>query len=261
MNHEEASKGAARSGLLIAIAVATFGLSYGLNVVLARYLPPDLYGNLVFALRVLGAVAALSLLGTGTSSTRFLARYCRERSEENIESFLRWNTRLVRWPLLLSTGVGVSVCLAMFCGELLEIKELQSYHLATFMLWIAPLFAIVWLLTSYLLCTDHPVFSAASSQPVLLLVQLVVFFVVLAMLGWSPSLVLITGGLAVSALVAVALQLVFLRRRTPLRLLDLLPRRGAKPVVTDPEWLSVSMWLIGGQVVMQIGLLVDVSLL
>ena len=247
--------------LLFGIAVATFAASYGLNVLLARQLPTETYGNLVFAFRVLGTVAALSLLGTGTSSTRFLARYLTCQEDENVESFLRWNTRLIRWPLIASFAIGVSTCLAMFCSDILGFRNIESYHLAVFMLWIAPLFSVVSLLAAYLLCTDHPVVSTVSSQFTLLTVQLALFVLVLFVLQFPSTELVITSVLATSAAVAILVQLVFLHRATPLRMTRLWPKRGERRIETSSTWLSVSLWLIVGQLIVQAGKLLDVSFL
>lgn len=246
---------------LLGIAVVTFGLSYGLNVLLARNLSTEVYGNLVFAFRILGAVSALSLLGTGTSATRFLARYLHYQSTDSVESFLRWNTRIIRWPFLLTVTIGVTTCLAMFCVDLFGFRGVQTYHLAVFMLWIAPLFSIVQLLSAYLLCAGHPIVSTISSQLMVLGVQLVLFSTIFIVFGLQASRLWITGVIGASALFAMVIQIVVLHRSTPVHILDLWPRRKAKSLEARSEWLSVSLWLIVGQLVAQAALLIDVSLL
>ena len=247
--------------LLFGVAIMTFALSYGLNVVLARHLPTEMYGNLVFAFRLLGAVAALSLLGTGTSSTRFLARYLNYEATDSIESFLRWNTRLIRWPLLASVAIGITTCLAMFCGDIIGLRNIDSYHLAVFMLWIAPLFSIVLLLAAYILCANHPIVSTVSSQITLFAIQLALFSLLLIVLQTQSTELLITGVMAGSAVVAILIQLAFLHRATPVRIADLWPRRGGRPREANAKWLSVSLWLIVGQLIARAGLLLDVTLL
>lgn len=254
-------KGAKLSLILLAVALAAFGARYALNLVLARNLSPDSYGNLVFALRILGMVASLSLLGTATSSTRFLSKYLKHHTHESIEGFLRWNTHIVMWPFLASIAVGVTVCISMFCLDLIESRSIESYHLSVYMLWIAPLTASGLLFGAYLLCADRPVASALFSQLLPLGLQVVLFAGLLLALYAAPTKLLIVGVLGVSALLVATVQLTYIRVRTPIVLRHLWPFGKRQPVPEHPQWLRASLWLILGQSFTQIAGLVDVGLL
>lgn len=253
--------GAKLSFLLLAVALATFGLRYAFNLILAQNLSPAGYGNLVFALRILGLVTALSLLGTATSSTRFLSKYLKCHTHDSVHGFLRWNTRIVMRPFLASVAVGGIVCISMFCLDLIESRSIESYHLSVYMLWIAPLFAVGLLLGAYLLCADRPVASALLSQLLPLGLQVALFATLLVALYAKPTKLLIVGVLAASSLVVAIVQLVYIRARTPILLRNLWPF-GKRPVFPEqPEWLRASLWLILGQTFFQLATLVDVMLL
>ena len=247
--------------VLFATALVTFGLSYGLNLILARNLAPEDYGSLVFALRILGMLAAFSLLGTATSSTRFLAKYLQCHTSESAEGFLRWNTRIVLWPFLLSVLVGVLVCVTMFCLDFIDSRSIDSYHLSVYMLWIAPLTAAGLLFGAYILCANRPVVSTLLSQLLPLGLQVALFSVLLFVLYAEPTKLLIVGVLAASALVVAIVELTYLRSRTSIRLRNLWPFRKKRSLPEEPEWLRASLWLIFGQSFFQLTTLVDVTLL
>jgi len=261
MNEKPRVSAATLSLLLFALALATFSLSYGFNLIFARNLTPDDYGSLVFALRVLGLVAAFSLLGTATSSTRFLAKYLQYNRRDSIEGFLRWNTRIVIWPFLLSVAVGVVACVTMFCLDYFDSRSIDSYHLSVYMLWIAPLFAVSLLLGAYLLCANRPVVSMLLSQLLPLGLQVAMFSVLLFVLYADPTKLLIVGVLAASALAVAILELACLRAGTSIQLKSLWPFRKRKALPKEPEWFRASLWLIFGQSFFLFTTLVDVTLL
>jgi O-antigen/teichoic acid export membrane protein len=76
VNATHPSASVANLGLvLLILTFATYGLKYVVNLLLAKNMPPEVYGDLSLALRLLAIAAALTLLGTGTSAKRFLARF------------------------------------------------------------------------------------------------------------------------------------------------------------------------------------------
>ncbi len=75
-NATHPSASVANLGLvLLLLTFATYGLKYVVNLLFAKNMPPEVYGDLSLALRLLAIAAALTLLGTGTSAKRFLAKY------------------------------------------------------------------------------------------------------------------------------------------------------------------------------------------
>ena len=150
--------------VLLILSFLTYGLKYVVNLVFAKNMPAEVYGDLSLALRLLAIAAALTLLGTGTSAKRFLAKYLQTNRHADSASYLHWNMRLVaRAYILVWVGALVAGAL-MFHLHLFGLRDIESYHLAVYMLWIAPLVATGTLLAAFLLCDDLPVSSYLFSK-------------------------------------------------------------------------------------------------
>lgn len=232
---------------LFALALGAFGLKYFLNLILARNLPPEIYGDLALAFRVLGITAVVALLGTGTSAKRFLGKYLRSDESANVSGFLRWNTRLVARSFALCVALGVVSLLVMTGLHAFGLKDIDSYHLTAHMLWVAPAAACVLLLASYLLCVEHPVASEASRLlPVALQVGL--FGAAIWIVGSLSSNVLIAVILLVAASISVLAQIIYIYARAP-GLLDEFRLARVRPSrAQEREWMRVSVRLSANQI-------------
>jgi O-antigen/teichoic acid export membrane protein len=233
---------------LFAVTLAAFGLKYLLNLILARNLPPEVYGDLVLAFRVLGIAAVLALLGTGTSSKRFLGKYLQYDEPENVSNFLRWNTRLVARSFSVCVVLSVVSFLVMVALHLSNVKDIESYHLTAHMLWVAPAVASSLLLSSYLLCIDHPVTASTTSRLLPVALQVVLFATAIWIVGSLSSNVLIAVILLVSASISVLAQIVYIYARAP-SLLDEFRLASVRPArAQEREWMRVSARLSANQI-------------
>jgi O-antigen/teichoic acid export membrane protein len=248
-NSTHPSASVANLGLvLLILTFATYGLKYVVNLVLAKNMPPEVYGDLSLALRFLAIAAALTLLGTGTSAKRFLAKYLQTNRHADAASYLRWNTRLVaRAYSLVCIGALLSSAL-MFHLHLFGIRHIESYHLAVYMLWIAPLVATGTLLAAFLLCDDLPVSSYLFSKTARYALMAAAFYLMFALVEALPSNLTIVGVLAAVWLSILVLEVVYAAFRAP-RLFRHLAGlvRGLKPEpnpAKEQEWTRISRRLI-----------------
>jgi O-antigen/teichoic acid export membrane protein len=97
----------------------------------------------------------LILFGTNTSANRFLTNYLNLESADNLRDYLSWNIRLVR-----NTALFCLIFITIILGtlNLLQISNvilLADLHLTFHLLWVAPLSAVVLLLSSFLLCSKN----------------------------------------------------------------------------------------------------------
>jgi len=248
-NSTNPSASVANLGLvLLILSFVTYGLKYVVNLVFAKNMPAEVYGDLSLALRLLAIAAALTLLGTGTSAKRFLAKYLQTNRHADSASYLHWNMRLVaRAYILVWVGALVAGAL-MFHLHLFGLRDIESYHLAVYMLWIAPLVATGTLLASFLLCDDLPVSSYLFSKTTRYALMAAAFYLIFTIVEALPSNLTIVGALAAVWLLILVLELVYAAFRAP-RLFHHLAGlvRGLK---TKPnpaqvqEWTRVSRRLI-----------------
>ena len=247
--------------VVLGMSLAYYLLQYLTNLVLTNHLSAEKYGDLSVALNVLGVLAALALLGTGASAKRFLAKYLQQRDTDHVSDFLRWNTALVSRSFLLCLSVGVVSSVLMVNLHLFEIWHIESYHLAVYMPWLAPIAAAGVLLGSYLQCSDHVVLSYSLTYTLKYLMLAVLFFLVLNVMG-APQTNLLIVGILFSALVAIPMaEILYARTREPLLIKYLRIPRGAWNMEQTREWWHVSRWLIATQMILLLTTSLDLLIL
>lgn len=229
---------------LLALTLLTFALRYLFNVVLANNLPPETYGDLMLALRFLGIAASVALLGTASSSKRFLAKYIQLNKHSQVASFMRWNTRIVSHTFLASVVIAVLASVTMLYLHFSKIRDINEYHFIIYMIWITPLAGIGTLAGSYLLCSDRPIASYVIPYSLRYFLLIVVFAMLFFLAEEQPSNVSIAGIIGSAWIVVVVLELAFIYFKVP----ELLAHFRWRTVVQDGEsekqWLRVSQRLI-----------------
>jgi O-antigen/teichoic acid export membrane protein len=228
---------------LIAFATLGYLLKYLLNVVLARYLTPSLYGDFNIAIRVLTIIMTCVLLGTHHSAKRFFSSYWNAKDEVNCQKYIDWNIKTVSFSILICVFIAASSFIVMHVLHYLHIKDIRSYHLTIYMLWIAPLASIFTLLRSYLVCEDHLVFQQAlrNIKKLMYIIFILVMFEFFKVPTDNYMLAIIV---FLSFALLILVELVFISKRTPLLYKSLL---RAFPVKFNyhgnQEWKSVSFRL------------------
>jgi O-antigen/teichoic acid export membrane protein len=140
----------------IFIAICAYAIRLLFNVVLSRHLGKVLYGDFSLGRMLMVLVGTLTLLGTATSSKKFFAKYLVSEVDRDASSrFVTWNLRLmvVSFCFLFALLAGLAIVLVVL--HLFDVKRLETYHLAFYMLWLAPIFALIVLLGSYLRCNKN----------------------------------------------------------------------------------------------------------
>lgn len=140
---------------VMVLAIFSYATNYLFNVLLAHYLRPALYGDYCIAIRFLGLLTSLALLGTNFSSRRFLSNYLHNNDNDNLQNYLKWNIKIIRTSIFICIIVALLAYIAMHLLHVWQIKDIRTYHLAIYMLWIAPLSAIFILTSICILCAKH----------------------------------------------------------------------------------------------------------
>jgi O-antigen/teichoic acid export membrane protein len=144
---------------LVVIALICYVGKFLLNVFLARHLSPGLYGDFSIGWRTFGLLAILLLLGTGTASKRFLPTLLKDKKQV-AEAYVSWNFRFVVRACLAFIIFLAIFSLTLVLLHLYNVKSIDSYHLAIYMLFLAPLGAFAALLASYLQCNQNNYWSS-----------------------------------------------------------------------------------------------------
>ncbi|MDP1614340.1 MAG: hypothetical protein Q8L68_00935 [Methylococcales bacterium] len=234
----------ALSFYFVLLAFLGYAAKYALNIVLAHHLSSRLLGDFNIALRTLGLLTAFALMGTHTASKRFVSHYLHHHRNDMLEDYIAWNFRFIRISFTVCVVVAITAYLVMHALHIWHIKDIRDYHLAIYMLWVAPLAALWTLLSSYLLCANYPILSQIFQNTKNILYIVLFFFLVL----WlkiavdRDSLFLLIG---TSILLLCIVELGVIIKKTPF--LFTIIRRACllkKPRRVHPDWMRVSFRLI-----------------
>jgi O-antigen/teichoic acid export membrane protein len=156
--------------------MAGYLLRYSLNAFLAHHFPPAFYGDFSIATRVLILSATVTLLGTNSSVHRFFSSYLRDKDHVQVSQYLQWNLRFIFRAFIVCVAFGILLFLAMGLLHKLGIKDFATYHLAVYMLWVAPLAALTQLFFNLLIGTGKANLSNFISS-LLRNVLMIIFYV------------------------------------------------------------------------------------
>ncbi|GEM_PF-2159638 len=225
------------------MAVAIFGYlsKYIFNIILAHYLKPSLYGDFNIAIRVLGVITSFTLLGTNNSSKRFMSRYLRLHDHHSLQNYIKWNINIIRVSFSICIVVAITSYLIMHALHIWHIKDIRTYHLTIYMLWIAPLASILSLLASYLLCADHPVFYKMISNMVYFLATCV-FMIIVSTLNITFDSYSLISVLFISFSILIFIVILFIIKKMPYLFMTISNAlRSKRSHSIQPDWVTVSV--------------------
>ncbi|MDG2272671.1 MAG: polysaccharide biosynthesis C-terminal domain-containing protein [Halioglobus sp.] len=231
----------------LVLVLAAYAATYALNLFITAHTTPAFYGDFSVAVKVLAIVSSVTLLGTDVGSKRFMARYVQHNRPDEEVRYIHWNLRLVAIPFIVCAVVALLASIGMLFAHYAGFRELQSYHLAVYMLWVAPLAAILVLYSSFLLCHKHPTAAIVFQQIGTGVLMLAYMSVAALLLGRALDTPTIVFGFLLVTFVLVLLQWVFLAQRVP-QLFHAtkiaLHRKLEGGADEMPEWARISRGLL-----------------
>lgn len=243
--------------LLFLIAFMGYLLKYGLNVFLAHQLPAALYGDLRVAIQLLQILVVVTLFGTNVGAQRFLAKFLHSDKKINAVSYVAWNLKLVSITFLISFAIALGAIGVMCVLHMLEVKDIHSYHLGVYMFWIAPVAAIVTLLSSFLLSSSEIFFPTLLSQVFKYCIEISLFVIVSVLFGLTLTHSLtIVSTLFFSYIILGIIAIFFMDANITYALKNAWSKiRGSS--VTDNEWFISSSKMIANNIIYAIVCMLD----
>lgn len=166
---------------LLLLGVFGYVMKYILNTILSHHLTTWSYGDFSIALKILALTSSLALLGTNTTTVRFISTYLQDKRTLKLKSFIEWNVKLVRYSFCICILVGGLSVAIMSILHVWNWKDIQTYHLSIYMLWVTPVASTFMLLSSYLLCAQYYVLNAFMQNAKSIL-TILLFFVIIIVL-------------------------------------------------------------------------------
>jgi O-antigen/teichoic acid export membrane protein len=217
------------SGIAILIQVLGIGLSYGLQVLLARLMGSQAYGVYAYVTTLALLLSTFTVLGFPTAALRFVSEYTMKEQWGHLRGFLRSSALLMCITSLLVALCGSAV---IFWGQ----TSNDSGNIAPMLIGMAlvPLLALEKMQTSIFRGIKH---IALAVGPLKILWPLLFVVGVLScyLSGYTPTSTLVVSIAGISLLVLQLTRSVLLRQKMPG------PFFQAKPVYEIRMWLRVSL--------------------
>lgn len=197
--------------ILLFIGLLGYITQYGLTVFLSRHLSPPLFGDLQVAIGVLNLLVSFALFGTDVSVPRFLSGCFHKNQPENATNYLAWNLRLVGITFLITLLLALISSGLMAALHAFHVRDINQYHLAIYMLWLAPFAAISSWIGSFLISSNKLYCAQTLLLLSMCLIQLVLFatLVLFFDVSFNRNMPLV-GVLFISAIFSILLGLVFI---------------------------------------------------
>lgn len=243
--------------------VALFGYisRYIFNAVLSHYLQPSLFGDFNIAVRVLGILTSFALLGTNYSTKRFFSRYLHRHDENGLQNYIQWNLNIIRLPFILCVVVALAAYIIMRELHVWHLKDIQTYHLAIYMFWVAPVAALLSLLSTYLLCAEHPIFYKLMTNMVYFIATFI-FLIIVYTFDISFNGYWLVSVLFLSFTGLVFVTILFIIKKTPYLFQSFSIAMHSKALkFVHPDWKVVSMRMAANGLISLIIFSIDLIIL
>ena len=130
---------------ILAISIIIFGYicRYLANVLLARYLHAEAYGDfsVIFNIMLFGAIGLL--LGMDDATLKFIPEYIADKKWRYVAGYLKRNTIIIKLTSLISIFLGMLATFILFLFIRTGYTILNIYYPYALTLWIIPLLAII----------------------------------------------------------------------------------------------------------------------
>lgn len=141
---------------LFLLGLLSYLLQLVLNIILARHLSMELFGDAGIAVSLLTTLSAFLLLGSDDLVRKHLPLIGTQGTPARIRALVSWNAGLLVRVFLLYYLVLAAVCLVFFNGNL---SAMISWHILVYFLLLAPLAAIARQIITYHMAMDRILLS------------------------------------------------------------------------------------------------------
>jgi O-antigen/teichoic acid export membrane protein len=225
------------SALSITVIVSGYLLKYFINLVLARYLKAEVYGNFSFFINVVTFGAGILMLGADDAVLCFIPGYMAGRSLRKISGYFRREVKLLEIAILIAVYIAAIIFSLIFVIDSWVHKSpTLDYNLILFGIWIVPLYGLVNFQAKTLRSFGSINWSLFSF--------------------WFAPILLFSGGILIilalfgkidiyQILLIYGFSLLFVAVQQALVIFSIVPKKilNISPVYANKKWLRVSLQL------------------
>ncbi|MFA8299322.1 MAG: oligosaccharide flippase family protein [Hyphomicrobiales bacterium] len=140
--NEKAQSSSNKALEMTVLGLIAFAVTYVFNVVVARLMPIEEYGDFSVMFKVLWVVLPFFMLGTNFSMIKIFPLYI-DKDNSHAKGFYKWNIKLIVISSIISFALGIGVVITMYL--LAEDKSMLDsiIHPCVYALFILPFFMVV----------------------------------------------------------------------------------------------------------------------
>lgn len=215
-------------------------VGYGFNVLLARLLDPEEYGDFSVMFKVLNIALPFFLLGTNNSVYKFFPGYFKQ-DLGSAKGFLKWNYRLIVRSTILALIFGVVLFLGLYYIHREMIMAPDILHPVTYAIWLVPLFMVALFQRQLIVALDRLNYAYFQNE---IAAYLLFSLLLLGIGAYSDDFELHYTVIALSlgSLVLIAFQGIYILRRLSK------PLKEVKASYHKTEWRSLSLRMLANGV-------------
>ncbi|MEQ9115954.1 MAG: polysaccharide biosynthesis C-terminal domain-containing protein [Rickettsiales bacterium] len=232
------------------ISFICFFSGYFLNVVLAKLVSKDLYGDFSVGLQTFLLVSSIMLLGTDTASKRFLSSYLSKNESHTAADYIKWNFNLVLKSSVIILVVIAIIALGMSFLHLTKIKHFSTYHIAVYVLFFAPIGAIPPLINSYLIANRNVFLSNLMNGSVAYLLILLIVYMAVGIFNNQITDNLFIFSIAAAFIILTIFEIFIFSKKLPVVFKKIFSKE--KLNITSDKWQETSNRLVVNQIAFKI---------
>jgi O-antigen/teichoic acid export membrane protein len=225
------------SVLSIAVIVSGYLLKYFINLILARYLKAEVYGDFSFFINVVTFGAGILMLGADDAVLCFIPGYMAGRSLRKISGYFRREAKLLLIAVLIAVYVAAIIFSFIFVIDSWVNKSPSlDYNLILFGIWIVPLYGLVNFQSKTLRSFGSINWSLFSYW----------FTPILLFSGGVVIILVLSGKINIyQVLLVYGFSLLFVAMQQAIVIFSIIPRNilTIPPVYANKKWFKVSLQL------------------
>ena len=197
--------------LLLLLSLIGYVVNYTVNSLVANRITPEFFGDFSIAVVSIYIVAPILLLGSNSSSVKFLSVYLNKNEISNSYSFFKWNFRLILRTFVLFFIIFsvVLIILQMFReGD----SNVLYVHPGIYCLAVSPLCAFSSLLASYLLANKHSALYYFFSKIAFKFNLLIIFLIFIVFLRIEPDCSFFLYSFTASFTLIIVVQMILVKK-------------------------------------------------
>jgi O-antigen/teichoic acid export membrane protein len=226
------------SVIMLVIVVLSSLATYLVNMLLARFLGAEYFGNYSVIISIFTMLSIVLLFGNNYSAVKFLPEYITQKKWQLARGYLKKTLKIVLITCIAIKVFGIIVALILLPFTQINLGRYEFLHVACYMLWVIPLIAIGTYLSDFLRGINRIFWSTLLYNflnPILFIIVLLVTFYLFHITVNIYQTFFICAGVL---LVIIFLQFLVCRKKTPKEIFL------ATPDFKTKEWHKTSWQLM-----------------